>query len=105
MRDARGRFGPGNRIGRGNPQLRRVARLRAELLRAITPEDIRAIFKSMLRAAIEGDTVAAREILDRTIGKAGDGADLLARIEELEYSLRSIVPQQAAQPDPKRAVG
>ena len=75
-RDAGGRFTQGNAGGPGNPLARRVARLRAELLRAIVA--------ALVAKAKQGDTVAAREVLDRAIGKAAEGIDLVERIEALE---------------------
>jgi len=68
-RDARGRFAQGNRIARGNPLARRVARLRAALLRAIEPEDIEAAVRALALRAQTGDPAAVRELLDRALGK------------------------------------
>ncbi len=68
-RDGHGRFAKGNRISRGNPLARRVARLRAALVRAVTPEDIAAVVAALVEKARSGDVAAARELLDRTLGK------------------------------------
>ncbi len=68
-RDGHGRFAKGNRISRGNPLARRVARLRAALVRAVTPEDIAAVVEALVKKARSGDVAAARELLDRTLGK------------------------------------
>lgn len=68
-RDGHGRFAKGNRISRGNPLARRVARLRAALVRAVTPEDIAAVVEALIEKARSGDVAAARELLDRTLGK------------------------------------
>jgi hypothetical protein len=70
-RDGRtGRFLPGNRAGRGNPQARRVAALRATLLREVTAGDLRAAVRALIDKATGGDVAAIRELLDRCIGRA-----------------------------------
>ena len=74
-----GRFAPGWRGGKGNPLARRVGRLRAELLRAVTPEDIRGVVDALLaeRRAEQESVVAANRVLQRIAGElafaAGDG--------------------------------
>lgn len=82
-RDTTGRFAPGNRIARGNPHAKRVAQLRAIMLKAITQEDMRAIVKKLVELAKDGHIQAAMEILERCLGKA-EAVDVLERIEQLE---------------------
>ena len=67
-RSAGGRFGPGNRCARGNPHARRVARLRAELLRAVEPQDLRDVVAALLAKAKAGEIAAVRELLQRLLG-------------------------------------
>lgn len=71
-RDARGRFGPGNSFARGNSRHRRVAQLRAAMLDAVTPEDVRAVLVALVAKAKRGDVAATRVLLDRLFGKVGD---------------------------------
>ena len=54
-----GRFLPGNRAGRGNPQARRVAALRATLLQTVTPDDLTAVVRALIDKAKGGDVAAA----------------------------------------------
>ena len=82
-RGPRGRFGPGNRSGRGNPHSRRVALLRTALLRAVTPEDLRDVAIALLAQAKAGDVAAARELMQRLLGPPVE-LDLIERIESLE---------------------
>lgn len=82
-RDNRGRFAGGNRCAKGNPQARRAARLRAELFRAVTPEDVAAVAAGLIAKAREGDTAAAKLLLDRLLGPP-TALDILGRIEGLE---------------------
>jgi hypothetical protein len=70
IRDGRGRFVKGSGGGPGNPYARRVARLRRELYRAVTPEDLRAVVRALVEKARAGDVAAIKELLDRTVGKA-----------------------------------
>lgn len=82
-RDNSGRFAKGNSFGRGNPQAKRAQALRSALFAAVTEEDVKAIVRKLVQEAKDGDTVAAREVLDRTIGKAAQ-TELLQRVETLE---------------------
>src|SRR3712207_2376453 len=78
-----GRFGPGNKYARGNPHVRRVARLRAELLRAVRPADLRDVAMALLAQAKAGDVAAAKELLQRLLGPPVE-LDLLERLGSLE---------------------
>jgi hypothetical protein len=70
-RDARSnRFLPGNRFGRGNPLAGHAAKIRAELLKAMKPADVREIIRKLILMAKTGDLAAIKELFDRTIGKA-----------------------------------
>lgn len=81
-RDAGGRWAKGNRGGPGNPHARRVARLRAELLRAVSPQDLREIVLSLVAKAKAGDILAAREVLDRLFGRPAQALDVAARVSD-----------------------
>ncbi len=96
-RDQHGRFAPGNAGGPGNPHAQQVAKLRAALLDAVTEDDLREIVAALVQAAKMGDTAAAREVLDRTIGKPVQ-TDLLQRVEELEQRVVVYVPDNGRGP-------
>ena len=83
VRDASGRFASGNKFGKGNPLNKRVGQLRSALIRAVTTDDLRAIIAKLIELAKAGDVIAAREVLDRTLGKPVE-CDLLERLAELE---------------------
>ena len=95
-----GRFLPGNAGGPGNPYARKVAALRGSVINAVTHEDIEAIINSQVEMAKQGDTVAAKFILERVLGRP-QTIDLSlvaikARIEEMraesdEASQREIM--------------
>ncbi len=65
-----GRFLPGNKLGRGNPHARQHAALREALLAAVTPDDLQAVVRGLLEQAKQGNVPAARELLDRVLGRA-----------------------------------
>lgn len=90
-RDARGRFTAGNRAARGNPYARRAQRFRAELFRRVRVEDVGEVIDALLMKARGpkgspemAELAAIRELLDRLIGKADIGPDVLARLDALE---------------------
>jgi hypothetical protein len=85
-RDAKGRFGAGNRAGKGNPHNKRAQQIRAALFRVCKPADIETAARALLELAKGGDRFALAELLDRTIGRAV-ASDLLQRIEALEETL------------------
>ena len=85
-RDAKGRFGAGNKLAKGNPHNQRAQAIRAALFRAVKPADIREAVEALMKDAKAGDRLALAEILDRTIGTAVQ-SDLLERVERLEASI------------------
>jgi hypothetical protein len=59
------------------------------MLEAVTDDDVKQIIAAMVKGAKAGDTTAAREVLDRTIGKAAQ-TDVLQRLEALEQMLGAV---------------
>lgn len=91
-RDARGRFAPGNRAGRGNPHAIRVQKLRSAMLKAVKPDDMREITEKLVELSKSGDLDAAELLLDRVFGR------VVARdpeLEELMQQVREMGAQQA----------
>ena len=86
-RDASGRFLPGNPGGPGNPHATQVSRLRSAMLRCVTEDEIREVVGKLIELAKRGNVPAAREILDRCLGRAADAADFMERLERLETVL------------------
>ena len=81
-----GKFAPGWKGGPGNPFAKRVGRLRAALLKAVSPADMRAIVKALVAQAKAGDVASAREVIERCLGKPIE-SDLLERLEAIEAAL------------------
>lgn len=81
-----GRRGGSPRATPAGPATRwakQVAALRAAMLAAVTPEDMRVLVEKLVQQAKDGNIAAAKEILDRCLGRPLE-ADLLERIEALE---------------------
>ena len=70
LRDDKGRFALGNPGGPGNPYVQRTTALRSVLLDAVSEDDVRDVVAMLIAKAKAGDIAAAREVLDRVIGKA-----------------------------------
>lgn len=90
-----GRFGEGNRFGKGNPHAQRVARLRAALLKSVKPADLRAVALALLQAAKAGDVPAARELLQRLLGPP-ESLDLIERLDALERQTEELLKRGTA---------
>lgn len=89
-RDAQGRFAKGNPGGPGNPHVARVQAFRKAALDAMTPAGVRKAVRLLEREVDNGNVAAAREYLDRTIGRSPLFADLELsdRVAAIEESLR-----------------
>lgn len=72
-RGAGGRFTRGNRYGRGNPNLARLARAQAELRESVQPGDVAKVLGMLRNLAVDkNDVQAARAWLERVLGRAVD---------------------------------
>ena len=93
MRLTNGRFGTGNRGGPGNPHAATVAKLRATLLDATTPEELEAVWKALLERARnprDKDQLKVAElVLTRLLGKPVE-LDVLARLDALDELLAAV---------------
>ena len=69
-RDSTGRFTKGNPGGPGSPYARRVSDLRRTLLEEVSDSDLRELVRTLVERGKRGDVMAAREVLDRLMGKA-----------------------------------
>lgn len=76
-----GRFLKGNYGGPGNPQLQQLAEYKRVVREAVTPKQLIAVLRTLLEKAQGGDILAAKILLDRTLGKvqaSSDGAGVAA---------------------------
>src|SRR5687768_12883578 len=71
-----GRFGVGNRVGRGSKLHNHMAINRTKLMEAVSAEDLTQIAATLTRQAIGGDVAAAKVLLDHLCGRAPQSIDL-----------------------------
>ena len=88
-RDSHGRFCKGNRGGPENPISQQVSQIRRVLLSAVTEEDLADIVQSLINKAKAGDTLAAREIMDRLMGKTKVTMEIEPPPERTEQEIRT----------------
>jgi hypothetical protein len=88
-RDGDGKFAPGNKLAKGNPFARRVAKLRLALFKAVTPDDLAAVIAALLAQAKSGDVASIKELLQRLLGPP-EAVDLVERIEALEAKINQL---------------
>lgn len=75
--------------GPGNPHIAKVAKWRKAFVDCVTEADIKAVVKSLMDAAKDGDVPAIKEFLSRTIGdtlvtqEGGGSATFVIRLEGL----------------------
>ncbi len=99
FRDASGRFSKGNPGGPGNPFARFTAQMRKAFAEEATADDLRAVARSLLDKAKEGDVSAAKLVLSYTLGKPLEGVDP-DRLDELEctqWRRENVTSAQAAE--------
>lgn len=89
---ASGKFLKGCKGGPGNPEGRRIAKLRSALLNAVTEEDIAEIMQKMVGLAKNGDVQAAKIVLERTIGKVDQGIAISGDSDDIVSALYAIHP-------------
>lgn len=85
-RDQRGRFSKGNHENAGGRRASHVAKLRSELEKAVSTEDIRQIAMRLVTEAKSGSIRAIDLLFNRLFG-APVQADLIERLEELEKQM------------------
>lgn len=94
-RGSNGKFAKGNKGGPGNPYARKVAEFRNLIFETVTPDDLKAIIRSLVEKAKEGDTYAIKELFSRSMGKPVDSPhpDELDR-HEAETNQKTIAAQE-----------
>lgn len=79
-----GTFAPGNPGGPGPLGAKRVAEYREAIFKAVSADDLEAIVRKLARRALKGDVHAAREVLDRILGKPKQSIDIAGALEILK---------------------
>ena len=82
-----GGFAKGNKLGKGNPNWRRLASYRKTINEAVTPAMLKKVIAVLVKKAQGGDLVAVKELLDRTVGKVSMSQQ---RAESAELTLPEL---------------
>ena len=94
-----GRFIKGWKGGPGNPRGGQIEQLRSAMIEAVTDEDIKRIFATLVRLAVAGDVRAATLVLDRVLGRPQE-AVVHGQSHSYEHlPLEAVVARQAARLD------
>jgi hypothetical protein len=83
-RDNLGRFTKNNSYGKGNPLARQTQILRFAAVNSIDPFAISAIIKSMIRSAKRGNVMAAKLLLERSLGRMQEIDKQIAESEKYD---------------------
>ncbi len=95
--DDRGRFLPGNKLGRDKYFQRRQAQYRKAFHEAIDQDEMRALARCMYGIAMTGDVPAARFVADFTLGKVLDaGLEVESTTEDNGSITINLVPSKTA---------
>lgn len=97
-----GRFAPGNPGGPGNPQAAKVGQLRQAFFAAVSLADFRKVVKKLVAEALQGDTTAAKLLLERLLGPPV-AIDLAGEITECQAAiarLQGIINDKLAENQP-----
>ena len=88
--DSNGYFAKGNKHGKGNPFVKRVSEFRKAYLNAVSAEEIAQLAQVMMKKALKGDMIAARELLSRCLGKA-EAIDTIMEVERLSKQVQQLI--------------
>lgn len=89
-RDESGRWLPGHRQpGPGNKRQSEMARIRNALRSIVKPEDVELAWRKLVELAAEGNALACREVLDRTLGRGPipSRADVAPNVSTIDGAL------------------
>lgn len=67
--DSKGRFKKGNKLGKGNPSIRKTAHYKRLFDEAITDDLYKKVLQAVAKKAVKGDIQAAKIIIEQGAGK------------------------------------
>jgi hypothetical protein len=103
-----GQFASGHTFSRGNaggnPNHRRMSELKRALIACGTEEDVQKLYAALLAAALDGDTPAAKLLLDHLVGRPTQPIEVTgpgpAPIQTDITAIVAIIQQE--EPDPEK---
>ena len=95
-----GRFGAGNKFGKGSPVNLQAANLRAALMRTATPDDVEGITRALIDKAKGGNVAAGLGLLGCILGamKTKATAAESHAMASVLHAFASAVAKDAAEP-------
>ena len=93
-RNGSGQFTTGNQHGKGNPLFGKVATLRAEALKSVTPATVKGLIKALIERAKAGDIAAAKLILPYLIGQPATAKELETEIESEPVTMDRMTDEE-----------
>jgi len=95
QRDAKGRFAPGNTLSRGhtNHRAKRQQEYKEAILRAVSPNDLRAIVRKLVEMAKAGNLAAIKEVLDRCLGRVSQAEQTPNDVEIVVDLPPDLIPE------------
>jgi hypothetical protein len=84
-------FAKGNPGGPGNPFAKQVNALRSRLYAAVTEEDLTEVVQALITKAKEGNIPAAKELLDRLLGRPPQAIELSGAEESITLADLQLV--------------
>ena len=93
-RNGSGQFTTGNHHGKGNPLFGKVATLRAEALKSVTPATVKGLIKALIERAKAGDIAAAKLILPYLIGQPATAKEIEAEIDAAPVTIDYMTDEE-----------
>ena len=93
-RNGSGQFTTGNQHGKGNPLFGKVATLRSEALKSVTPATVKGLIKALIERAKAGDIAAAKLILPYLIGQPATAKEIEAEIDAAPVTIDYMTDEE-----------
>ena len=102
-----GRLLPGHRVSvgnaGGNPSAKRMSELKKALIACGTEDDVQKLYAALLAAALDGDTPAAKLLLDHLVGRPTQPIEVTgtgpAPVQTDIRALVAIIHNEVADPE------
>lgn len=95
--DHRGKFAPGNKLGKGgNPYFTKMAAFKRALYESVLEGDVKEVFAAMVREAKGGDVAAAKLVLQYLVGAPPDLPNDAADKDDQTISVVASIPRDKA---------
>lgn len=94
--DHLGRFTAGNKLAKGNPHAKKVARNRSVLMDCVTEDDVRKYYRKLMNKIDDGDMQALKEFRETFIGKVSGFDEVENAAHIVQMYLQQTIHNHAA---------